>query len=360
MLIDWRRHCRYNDFVDKRTYRTIDLFAGIGGIRRGFEATGRFKTVYANDFDKYCALTYNANFEDTPLTIKDIREVDLIEDAIAPFDFLLGGFPCQAFSVAGYRQGLDDHKGRGILFEEIERLLREAAEIQRTPPKGFMLENVKNLLSHDNGRTYPIIKERLSALGYHLDEKVYNSLEFGVPQNRERVYIVGFRSAETMAAFKWPEPPGRGDVQVQDLLDIEVDPIHYYEGKPLYDRIKNDVISDSTVYQYRRNYVRANAKGVSPTLMANMGMGGHNVPIIKDGKGIRRLTPSECARLQGFQNLKIPQGISFHRIYRQLGNSVTVPVINAVAEAMISALDSTTPRRPLSVDIIKRVPAAIR
>lgn len=338
-----------------RVYRTIDLFAGIGGIRKGFEKTGRFRTIYANDFDRFCKLTYDANFKTTPLTVKDIHEVGLVKDSIEPFDFLLGGFPCQAFSVAGHRQGLEDRKGRGILFEEIERLLREAADTQDEPPQGFMLENVKNLLNHDKGRTYPIIKQRLSALGYHLDEKHYNSLDFGVPQNRERVYIVGFRSPEVMAAFKWPEAPGRGDIQVQDLLDYEVDPVHYYEGKPLYDRIKDYVTSDATVYQYRRNYVRENAKGVSPTLMANMGMGGHNVPIIKDAKGIRRLTPSECARLQGFNDLVIPAGLSFHQIYRQIGNSVTVPAVTAVAEAMLAALDTVRSKREnLSFDVVKR------
>ncbi len=346
--------------MDKRIYRTIDLFAGIGGIRKGFETTGRFKTIYANDFDKYCKLTYDANFKETPLTVKDIHDVGLIKDGIAPFDFLLGGFPCQAFSVAGHRQGLGDHKGRGILFEQIERLLQEAADTQAVPPQGFMLENVKNLLNHDRGRTYPIIKQRLSALGYHLDEKHYNSLDFGVPQNRERVYIVGFRSPEVMAAFKWPEPPGRGTVQVQDLLDVDIDPIHYYNDKPLYDRIKDHVTSDSTVYQYRRNYVRENAKGVSPTLMANMGMGGHNVPIVKDAKGIRRLAPSECAKLQGFNDLVIPDNLSFYQSYRQIGNSVTVPVIAAVAEAMLQALDSTRPKRLLSFDIIRREPVAIK
>ena len=331
--------------MHKRIYSTIDLFAGIGGIRKGFESTGRFKTVFANDSDKYCALTYNKNFDGAQLDVRDICEVGLADSGIRHFDFLLGGFPCQAFSVAGHRQGLEDKKGRGILFEEIERLLKEAEQIQVIPPSGFMLENVKNLLNHDKGRTYPIIKSRLSALGYHLDERVYNTLDFGIPQNRERVYIVGFRSSAIMDAFEWPTPPGRGDIQVRDLLDDEVDPIHYYEGKPLYDRIKDQAVSDTTVYQYRRNYLRANAKGVSPTLMANMGMGGHNVPIVKDTKGIRRLTPAECARLQGFDDLIIPEEISFHRIYRQLGNSVTVPVIRTVAEAMLDALDASTPVR---------------
>jgi DNA (cytosine-5)-methyltransferase 1 len=327
--------------VDTTTYTTIDLFAGIGGIRKGFELTGRFRTIYANDFDKFCKLTYDANFTGPTLTLKDIHEVGLVKDGIKPFDFLLGGFPCQAFSVAGHKQG-------------IERLLKEAAETQAVPPQGFMLENVKNLLNHDNKRTYPIIKERLAALGYHLDERIYNSLDFGIPQNRERVYIVGFRSPEVMAAFKWPEAPGRGSVQVHDLLDQQVDSTHYYEGKPLYDRIKDYVNSDTKVYQYRRNYVRENAKDVSPTLMANMGMGGHNFPIIKDAVGIRRLTPSECARLQGYNDLVIPADLSFHQAYRQIGNSVTVPVIHAVAEAMLNALDSVQPKKLTRAEVTNR------
>ncbi len=345
--------------MSNTTYTTIDLFAGIGGIRKGFERTGRFRTVFANDFNKHCKLTYDANFSGASLTVKDINDVGLVKDGIEPFDFLLGGFPCQAFSVAGHKQGLEDHKGRGILFEEIERLLKEAADTQPVPPQGFMLENVKNLLNHDNKRTYPIIKQRLAALGYYLDERVYNSLDFGVPQNRERVYIVGFRSPEVMAAFNWPEAPGRGSVQVQDILDHEVDPSHYYEGKPLHDRIKEYVTSESTVYQYRRNYVRENARGVSPTLMANMGMGGHNVPIIKDAVGIRRLTPSECSRLQGFNDLVIPEKLSFQQAYRQIGNSVTVPVIHAVADAMVQALDAVKAEMPTSPEVIKRELAPI-
>jgi DNA (cytosine-5)-methyltransferase 1 len=148
--------------------------------------------------------------------------------------------------------------------------------------------------------------------------------------------------------------PGRGNIQVHDLLDHEVDSVHYYEGKPLHDRIKDYVTSDSKVYQYRRNYVRENARGVSPTLMANMGMGGHNVPIIKDAVGIRRLTPSECARLQGYSDLVIPTELSFHQVYRQIGNSVTVPVINAVAEAMLDALDTVQNKKQSRTEVINR------
>jgi DNA (cytosine-5)-methyltransferase 1 len=189
---------------------------------------------------------------------------------------------------------------------------------------------------------------------------VYNSLNFGVPQNRERVYIVGFRNKAVMDAFKWPEAPGRGEIMVQDILEPSVSSAHYYENKPLHDRIKDYVLSENIVYQYRRNYVRANAKGVSPTLMANMGTGGHNVPIVKDLNGIRRLSPRECARLQGYDDLVIPDRLSFHRIYRQIGNSVTVPVIKVVADAMVEALDKVNLANLHSIPATEKVLSFIK
>src|SRR3989344_2049718 len=141
----------------EKTFRTIDLFAGVGGIRFGFEANG-FKTVYANDFDPYCKKTYDLNFNDPELYIEDIRKVKSKE--LPAFDFLLAGFPCQAFSIAGHRKGFED-KERGNLFFEIARILKE------TEPMGFLLENVKNLKSHDGGNTFKVIAETLRSLGYH-------------------------------------------------------------------------------------------------------------------------------------------------------------------------------------------------
>jgi DNA (cytosine-5)-methyltransferase 1 len=173
--------------------RTIDLFAGIGGIRKGFEMTGKFDTVFANDLDKNCKVTYDLNFDSTPLTLADIRNVSVLNGDVPDYDFMLGGFPCQPFSVAGLRQGFDDHKGRGNLIDDIVRLLVEATELYGQP-KGFLLENVKNLVDIEGGSIYQIIKEKLKAVGYHVDYRIYNSLNFGVPQNRQRVYIVGFKT----------------------------------------------------------------------------------------------------------------------------------------------------------------------
>jgi DNA (cytosine-5)-methyltransferase 1 len=325
--------------MSKTIYRTIDLFAGIGGIRRGFEATGRFKTVYANDFDRYCKQTYDKNFDDTPLDLKDIKKVSVLNGDVPEFDFLLAGFPCQPFSVGAHGKGFEDEKGRGTLIEEVVRLLDEAEQTQKTKPIGFFLENVKNLLTHDNGQTYQIIYEMLTGLGYHIEHRVYNSLDFGVAQSRERIYIVGFKDVKLFDSLTWPEPSGAPYVRVNDIIDDAVDPKYYYDGSYLDSIIGKTVSNPNSVYTYRRNYVREQKKGYAPTLVASMGMGGHNVPIIRDRKGIRRLTPTECARLQGYYHLHKPIGMSDNQIYKQIGNSVTVPVIQAVAQSVIDALE---------------------
>lgn len=307
--------------------KTIDLFAGIGGVRIGFERAG-FQTVFANDFEPKCKLTYDLNFDEPKLLIEDIRNIS--PDTLPDFNFLLGGFPCQAFSIAGHRQGFDDEKDRGNLFFYIAKIL------ETKKPDGFFLENVKNLCSHDNGRTFQIIASILNDLGYHLNYKVLNTMEYGnVPQNRERIYIVGFKDLERANKFRFPNPQHL-TVTVKDLLEPVVDSKYYYENKPLYERIKNDVNDENKVYQWRRVYVRENKKNMCPTLTANMGTGGHNVPIIKDSVGIRKLTPRECLRMQGFpDSYKLPKLNSDGPLYSQAGNSVSVPVIEAIAKEIV-------------------------
>jgi len=313
----------------KSTLRTLDLFAGIGGIRIGFERAG-FKTVFANDFEKNCKTTYDLNFKDAKLVVEDITKIEAVD--LPNFDFLLGGFPCQAFSIAGYRHGFDDQKGRGNLFFDIARIL------DARKPKGFLLENVKNLKTHYGGNTFKVIKETLAELGYHIKYKVLNSMEYGnVPQNRERIYIVGFRDKKMTDKFEFPEPIKLTN-NIKDILEAEVDEKYYYNGKPLHEHLKDDVNEKYKVYQWRRRYVRENKKGVSPTLTANMGMGGHNVPIIFDGKGIRKLTPRECARIQGFPDTFVLPKIADSALYKQLGNSVSVPVLERIAHQMAKAL----------------------
>ncbi|CAN5158559.1 DNA cytosine methyltransferase [soil metagenome] len=311
--------------------RTIDLFAGVGGVRIGFERAG-FRTVFANDFELNCKHTYDLNFADTPLTVADIRNIKVKD--LPEFDFLLGGFPCQAFSIAGYRNGFKDD--RGNLFFDVARIINERK------PVGFLLENVKNLYSHDGGNTFKVITKTLNELGYDIKYKILNSMDYGdVPQNRERIYIVGFKK-ETgfIDNFEFPNQIERS-VNILDILEKpeSIDKKYYYNDKPLYKKLVNYEFEIGSVYQWRRQYVRQNKSGVCPTLTANMGTGGHNVPIVKDSRGIRKLTPRECARLQGFPNsYKLPN-ISDSHLYKQFGNSVSIPVIERIAEKIQKTLN---------------------
>lgn len=310
--------------------KTIDLFAGIGGIRMGFENAG-FETVFSNDFEPKCKTTFDLNFEDPKMVVEDIRNIQ--PSSLPDFNYLLGGFPCQAFSIAGHMQGFNDEKDRGNLFFYIAKILEEKQ------PDGFLLENVKNLCAHDKGNTFNVIKQTLTDLEYHIKYQVLNTMEYGnIPQNRERIYIVGFKNKNYFEKFSFPEPKQLIKT-VRDFLESDVDQKYYYEGKPLYERIKDDIDSQDDIYQWRRQYVRRNKKRVCPTLTANMGAGGHNVPIIKDNKGIRKLTPRECIRLQGFPfDYKLPNLTSDAPLYSQAGNSVSVPVIESIANKIKEAV----------------------
>jgi len=313
------RHKKYM----KEEFRTLDLFAGVGGIRLGFEKAG-FKTIFANDFDKTCKETYDLNFSEPKLNTEDINKLNINE--LPEFDILLGGFPCQPFSIAGYRQGFEDEKDRGNLFFRIVKIL------EKRKPIAFLLENVKNLKGHDKGKTFKIIKEALESLGYTIKTAVLNSMEYGnIPQNRERIFIVGFLDKAKAEAFEFPQKISLTK-NFREFTLNEAEDKYYYNDKPLYERIKNDINSEEAVYQWRRKYVRVNKKGVVPTLTANMGLGGHNVPIIKNHKGIRKLTPKECFLLQGFpKSFKLPENLADSKLYHQAGNSVVVPVIERIA-----------------------------
>jgi len=317
--------------MKNKILKTLDLFAGIGGMRLGFEQVG-FKTIFANDFDKTCKETYDLNFKEPTLNIEDIWNLDIKK--IPKFDILLAGFPCQAFSIAGYRRGFRDKKGRGNLFFRIAEILEEKK------PSAFLLENVRHLENHNKGKTFKIIIKTLKKLGYHTKYEILNSMIHGnIPQNRERIFIVGFLDKGKIDAFKFPdEIPLSKNFRM--FTAEKADKKYYYNNKPLYDRIKKDINSEFTVYQWRRKYVRANKKGVVPTLTANMGTGGHNVPIIKNTIGIRKLTPKECFLLQGFpRSFKFPKELRDSRLYHQVGNSVTIPVIKRIAQNIKAVLD---------------------
>lgn len=307
-------------------YRMIDLFAGIGGIRTGFTNAFGEKaiTVFSSEIDKNAQKTYYANYGEIPHG--DITSIDAKD--IPSHDIILAGFPCQAFSVAGHRKGFEDT--RGTLFFDVARIAKHHK------PKVLFLENVKGFVGHDKGSTFKTVKQTLEDLGYKVYSKVLNTKDYDIPQNRERIYIVAFLDNEI--EFKFPEPI-KAVKTIHNLLEKSVDSVYYYNDKPLYEKIKNDITSMDTVYQWRRQYVRENKNSVCPTLTANMGTGGHNVPIIKDIKGIRKLTPRECANFQGFsKEFKFPNDLAMSHKYKQVGNSVTVNVVQAIANEIKRAL----------------------
>lgn len=318
---------------NSKKFSCASFFAGVGGIDKGFENTGHFKTIYANEFDKNACITYEANFD-----IKvDCRDINLVKaDEIPDFDIMLAGFPCQAFSIAGYRQGFNDEKGRGTLFFELVRIIKEKH------PKVIFLENVKNLVSHDNGNTFRVILEYLTDCGYYTKYQVLNAKDYGnIPQNRERIYMVAFKSKLSFQKFEFPSPLML-TTSLSDVIDFnkKADNKYYYEKEScsFFDELDKNIISTDTIYQWRRVYVRANKSGVCPTLTANMGTGGHNVPLILSKYGIRKLTPHECFNLQGFpKTYKLPNLASTH-LYKQAGNSVVVSVIDRIAENIFKVI----------------------
>lgn len=311
------------------------FFAGVGGIDIGFEKAKLFKVVYANEFDSYPVKTYELNSK-IKVDCRDIHEVK--NEEIPDFDVMLAGFPCQAFSVAGYRKGFDDEKGRGTLFFELVRI------IKAKKPKIVFLENVKNLVGHDNGNTFSVILDELQKENYHVKYAVLNAMEYGnIPQNRERIYIVAFKDAEIYKSFEFPLPIPLKK-KLSDIIDFktEVDEKYYYiEGKykgDIYEQLVDAMDDENAIYQWRRKYVRKNKSGVVPTLTANQGEGGHNVCLIKTKHGIRKMTPHECFNTQGFpKNFKLPQDMSDARLYKQAGNSVCVSVIQRIAEKIAEA-----------------------
>jgi len=310
--------------------KCASFFAGVGGIDLGFEKTGYFKVVYANEFDEYPVKTYEANSK-LKVDCRDIHDVKV--DEIPDFDVMLAGFPCQAFSVAGYRKGFDDEKGRGTLFFELVRIFKAKK------PQIIFLENVKNLVGHDNGNTFSVILDELKKEKYHVKYAVLNAMEYGnIPQNRERIYIVAFKDKNVFKNFEFPMPvPLKKKLSSIIDFDSELDEKYYYTaGKykgDIYEKLVEAMDDDKAVYQWRRKYVRKNKSGVVPTLTANQGEGGHNVCLIKTKHGIRKMTPSECFYTQGFpKSFKLPKDMSDARLYKQAGNSVCVSVINRIAE----------------------------
>lgn len=300
-------------------FRFIDLFAGIGGIRLGFESVGGH-CVFSSEFDDDACITYEANFHEHPSG--DITKIPAAD--IPDFDILLGGFPCQAFSIIGKKEGFQNETC-GTLFFDIERILREKR------PVAFMLENVRNLTAHDKGKTFKIIIEHLEALGYHIYSKVLNALDFGVPQKRERIIIVGFLED---VKFEFPRPvPVDERKTLADILESNVDKRYYVR-----DSIRESRLLRIKDKNYPQPYIsHENMAGMitpHPYSSALRAGASANYLLINDE---RRPTEREMLRIQGFPDT-YNIVVSYSKVKKQCGNSVAVPVIKAVARQMIEAL----------------------
>ncbi|OXZ41491.1 DNA (cytosine-5-)-methyltransferase [Finegoldia magna] len=324
-------------------YKSIDLFAGIGGIRLGFDqAFGNdIETVFVSEWDKKAQETYIANFGELPKIFGDITKINEIDIPI--HDILLAGFPCQAFSLAGQKKGFEDT--RGTLFFDVARI------VEFHKPKVVFCENVKNLVNHDRGKTFKIIKKTLNDLGYRVFYKVINSKDYGVPQNRERIYIVAFREDISPNKFIFPEKTDDTKVIADIMEEKETSPKYYL----------SDVYLESLRKHKQRHQAKGNGFGyeirdinsIAGAIVCG-GMGRERNLIIDKRltdfkpvthiKGkinreyIRKMTPREWARLQGFPD-EFKLVVADTHLYKQFGNSVTVPVIKAIAENIKKQLE---------------------
>ena len=319
-----------------------EFFAGVGGFRLGLEGLtpreasveegkAQFKCVFANDFDVHCEQTYNVNFDNPKLTCCDIHKLEAKN--IPDVDLFVGGFPCTPYSIAGAKKGFEDPRS--------DCLFKFLSLVQEKRPRMVLMENVKNLVSHDGGATIATIQNRFKEMGYSIKYKVLDTCQITrIPQHRERVFIFGSTDPTLVERFTFPMETPADKLKVTDLLETIVNPKYYYTVKSaIYPALQKEVTEVGSVYQYRRTYVRKNQSQVCPTLTANMGTGGHNVPIIREVSGqIRKLTPRECFRLQGFpETYRFPAKLADGHTYHQSGNAVTVPVIESIGKEILKA-----------------------
>lgn len=307
--------------------RIASMFSGIGGIDLGFQQAG-FEIVWANEIDKYAATTYRYNFGAAHLMEKDIRKVELCD--IPDFDVLVAGFPCQSFSIAGKQRGFDDDRGK--LFFQIVRI------VEFKKPEVIFLENVSNLLEHDNGKTFLTVYNALVPFGYSFKYCVMDAQEYGnVPQHRERIFIVAFKDIEKCELFKFPEKIEL-TCNLNDIVDRaqkHSDCYYYNDDNNIYSKLQLNIKSLTQIYKIRNNGDDIRNYKICPTLTASMGSFQQRIPVVKDNYGIRKLTPYECLWLLGYpKSYKFPK-IPLAEAYKQCGNSVAVPVIRRIAEKII-------------------------
>lgn len=365
------------------TYRCIDLFAGIGGVRKGFElaaASDALETVFVSEYDVHAATTYAANFSTPTEEVEGIGHLlmnvegakiygDITEvsnsalERIKPFDICLAGFPCQAFSLAGKRRGFDDdYKGmaRGTLFQELIRVC------ETNKPKVVFCENVKGLLHHDGGKTFEVIRGAFKEAGYEVFYDILNSSDFDVPQNRERLYIVAFRKEIAPETFTFPigSPTEK---RIKDILEEEPVSSRYYLSTKYLDTLKrhrkrHEEKGNGFGYQVRRSdqlagTLSCGGMGRERNLLVDERphetgvVGLKHSPI--NSENVRKMTPREWARLQGFPDLyKLP--VADSHLYKQLGNTVTITVIQAIASVIFDYLDDCFSMRAIN-DVRRKV-----
>lgn len=301
------------------------LFAGIGGIDLAFSQAG-FKVSWAIENNHASCETYRANFQNILLIEQDIRNVDAA--SLPPVDIIVAGFPCQAFSIGGKQQGFQDN--RGNLFFEVARFIQEHT------PRFIFLENVSNLVRHDNGRTFQVIYRTLIECGYYIRYKIMRASEYGnIPQIRDRIYIVAFRSIEDCDRFLFPEPIEL-NLSVDSIVDRSkpVRDFYYCRDSNQFSKKACQIVTNPKfIYRVYHGSIKPIHNGLCPTLTASMGTQRNQVPLICDDFGVRRLTIRECLQFQGFPaSFGFPRSVTLENRYAQIGNSVCVPVVRRIAE----------------------------
>lgn len=299
------------------------LFSGIGGIDLGFQQAG-FHIAWANELDKFACDTYRFNFPYTQLFECNIKILNT--NQLEKVDVLTAGFPCQPFSVCGKQQGFND--SRGVLFFEIMRI---ADTLQ--PPIIF-LENVANLIEHDNGRTFIIIHNELVSRNYYVRYLIADACDYGIPQHRTRTYIVAFKDYEMCSRFVFPKTRilNRNIFNIIDRFKRAEDKFYIDKDTPQYQKLSSAIDDKNQIYRFSDYGIQKSKDGIAFTLKANMGTRYNRVPIIKDNFGIRTITPQECLALQGFPHtFKFPI-IPIKSMYKQSGNTVVVPMIKNIAD----------------------------
>ena len=313
-------------------YTVASMFSGIGGIDLAFKQSG-FKIIWANELDKYACRTYRLNFSDDYLVEGDIQNIKT--DDIPNFDVLVDGFPCQAFSSVGLQKGFDDP--RGNLFFETARV------ISKKNPKIVFFENVANLIKHDDGKTFETIKNTMEELDYHLTFKIMNASDYGIPQQRNRIYIVASKSKKFIDEFTFPQERPLNHDAFYFFDKEKQDSSYYMDGHKKWNDMVQYMTDKHRIYRFTDWGISHGRDGICPTLLAAMGSPYERIPFFFDEFSIRKITQREAARLQGFpEDFKFPIDKTPKQVYKQIGNSVCVPIVREIAEKIMIALTEET------------------